>query len=156
MQTFLPYPSFTQSAKVLDYRRLGKQRVEVLQILYALLGQSTAYRNHPVTKAWEGYEYSLCEYGIAICDEWCSRGYVDNTGVKISDIRTMLVQQSHASVGYTPHWLGREFVHSSYRRLLVTKKPDYYGAVLGWQEQPLESDNTGGLLDYNRMFGVGY
>ena len=40
MQTFLPYPDFTQSAKTLDYRRLGKQRVEAWQILNALRGVS--------------------------------------------------------------------------------------------------------------------
>ena len=33
MQTFLPYADFAQSAKVLDMKRLGKQRVEVLQLL---------------------------------------------------------------------------------------------------------------------------
>ena len=33
MQTFLPYPDFVKSAQCLDYRRLGKQRVEAKQIL---------------------------------------------------------------------------------------------------------------------------
>ena len=33
MQTFLPYPSFEETASILDYRRLGKQRVEGFQIL---------------------------------------------------------------------------------------------------------------------------
>jgi hypothetical protein len=28
MQTFLPYKSFEESASVLDWRRLGKQRVD--------------------------------------------------------------------------------------------------------------------------------
>ena len=36
MQTFLPYPDFAESAKVLDNKRLGKQRVECLQIMKAL------------------------------------------------------------------------------------------------------------------------
>lgn len=36
MQTFLPYPSFDLCARVLDDKRLGKQRVECLQILKAL------------------------------------------------------------------------------------------------------------------------
>ena len=38
MQTFLPYASFEESAKVLDRQRLGKQRVECLQIFNALAG----------------------------------------------------------------------------------------------------------------------
>ena len=36
MQTFLPYPAFDLSAQVLDRQRLGKQRVETLQVLKAL------------------------------------------------------------------------------------------------------------------------
>ena len=37
MQTFLPYPDFAASAAALDDRRLGKQRVEALQVLRALV-----------------------------------------------------------------------------------------------------------------------
>ena len=33
MQTFLPYSNFQKSAEVLDWRRLGKQRVEGMQII---------------------------------------------------------------------------------------------------------------------------
>ena len=36
MQTFLPYKSFEKSAKCLDYKRLGKQRIETWQIYSAL------------------------------------------------------------------------------------------------------------------------
>ena len=36
VQTFLPYPDFTQTARVLDWRRLGKQRAEALTILRCL------------------------------------------------------------------------------------------------------------------------
>lgn len=36
MQTFVPFPDFARSAAVLDDKRLGKQRVEVLQIVRAL------------------------------------------------------------------------------------------------------------------------
>ena len=45
MQTFLPYPSMGQSVRCLDYRRLGKQRVEALQILNALDGKSKGWTN---------------------------------------------------------------------------------------------------------------
>jgi hypothetical protein len=36
VQTFLPYSDYATSARVLDYRRLGKQRVETKQILLAM------------------------------------------------------------------------------------------------------------------------
>ena len=39
MQTFLPYADFSKSAGVLDRMRLGKQRVETLQILQKLVGE---------------------------------------------------------------------------------------------------------------------
>ena len=38
MQIFLPYKSFKKSAEVLDYQRLGKQRVEALQIINIIEG----------------------------------------------------------------------------------------------------------------------
>lgn len=56
MQTFLPYPDFAQSAKVLDRQRLGKQRLEVLDIINALLCIKQGWKNHPIVKAWRGYE----------------------------------------------------------------------------------------------------
>lgn len=34
MQTFLPYPGFAANAAVLDDRRLGKQRVEALELMH--------------------------------------------------------------------------------------------------------------------------
>jgi hypothetical protein len=57
MQTFLPYYSFEESAKCLDYRRLGKQRVEVYQIINILEGKNktNGWVNHPAVKMWIGY-----------------------------------------------------------------------------------------------------
>ena len=36
MQTFTPYSDFQASARALDNKRLGKQRVEVIQIVRAI------------------------------------------------------------------------------------------------------------------------
>ena len=36
MQTFLPTSDFRESARLLDYKRLGKQRVEGMQLLNAM------------------------------------------------------------------------------------------------------------------------
>ena len=38
MQTFLPYSDINESLRVLDDKRLGKQRVESLQIINAIMG----------------------------------------------------------------------------------------------------------------------
>lgn len=52
MQTFLPYTDPEKCARVLDNKRLGKQRVEAIQILNVLLGvtQTKGWRNHPAVK----------------------------------------------------------------------------------------------------------
>ena len=74
MQTFLPSPDFAASAAALDPRRLGKQRVEALQILRALTQGGSAWRNHPAVLMWKGYEEALVAYGVAVCQAWCALG----------------------------------------------------------------------------------
>ncbi|HEY9473227.1 MAG TPA: MSMEG_6728 family protein, partial [Mycobacteriales bacterium] len=64
MQTFLPYPGFTDCAGVLDQRRLGKQRVEALQVLRGLTVPDYGWRHHPAVKMWAGYEEALVRYGL--------------------------------------------------------------------------------------------
>ncbi len=50
MQTFLPFPSFHASAAVLDVRRLGKQRVEAVQVLRGLVVPGYGWRRHPAVQ----------------------------------------------------------------------------------------------------------
>jgi hypothetical protein len=47
VQTFLPYADFRRSAEVLDPKRLGKQRVECLQVLRGLTVPTYGWRHHP-------------------------------------------------------------------------------------------------------------
>jgi hypothetical protein len=130
MQTFLPYPDFQKSAQCLDMKRLGKQRVETLQLLNALCDNG-GWANHPCAKMWRGYEESLIHYGLAICTEWISRGYKDtcygkierHLGVKPRDYRRF------------PYWFGDEAFHASHRSNLLRKKPEYYSRF-GWTELP--------------------
>lgn len=122
MQTFLPYPDFESSARVLDRQRLGKQRVEVLQILNALNGESRGWTSHPATRMWRGYVPALVCYGLAICAEWRARGYVDNCAPKIA---------AFSDSGPTPPpWLGDP---ASHRSNLLRKAPEHYGKF-GWTE----------------------
>ena len=74
MQTFLPYPDFHQSVRVLDTKRLGKQRVECMQILNAM-EFGGGWVNHPATKMWKDNRDALCAYMAACIDEWTFRGY---------------------------------------------------------------------------------
>ena len=55
MQTFLPMPSPADSAHALDRRRLGKQRVETLQILRALCLPDYGWGTHPAVLMWSGH-----------------------------------------------------------------------------------------------------
>lgn len=133
MQTFLPYKSFAQSARVLDRPRLGKQRVETLQIMGALV-LGTGWVNHPATKMWRGYEAVLLQYQAAVCLEWVSRGYRDSCWEKTIDI---FVQHEGEQLSALPLWLGSKQLHSSHRANLLRKDPDHYGKF-GWVESPTE------------------
>ena len=64
MQTFLPYQDFAKTAACLDYRRLGKQRIEAKQIYLALTVKDYGWKQHPAVKMWAGYECLLLIYGI--------------------------------------------------------------------------------------------
>lgn len=120
MQTFLPYSSFSHSAYVLDTQRLGKQRVETLQILNALL-KDGGWQNHPAVNMWRGYEGALIRYGVAICLEWRSRGHQDTCLMKIS----MNFPTEYGP--RNPPWLGSRRLHQSHRSNLLRKNPEHYG-----------------------------
>ena len=124
MQTFLPYSSFRKTMKVLDYRRLGKQRVEAKQILNILLDrtETRGWRNHPITKMWVGYETALQLYYNNCVTEWIVRGY--NNNMELEDITEPLIY---------PEWLGNKSFHASHRGNLLRKDFDYY-SKFNWEE----------------------
>jgi hypothetical protein len=130
MQTFLPDKDFKKSASFLDNKRLGKQRVETMQILKALTLPEYGWKNHPAVKMWKGYEIALVLYGLDICREWKSRGFKDTCEEKILDIADD--NQLTGKVIY-PHWLGDERVHSSHRSNLLRKDKDFY-SKFNWEE----------------------
>ena len=121
MQTFLPYADFAQSAKVLDMKRLGKQRVEVLQLLNSLYKSDyRGWKNHPCREMWRDTPQALVDYGLAICKEWISRGYKDTCYDKINAYSTK------ASLYGYPNWFGREDIHLSHKSNLIRKYPEHY------------------------------
>jgi hypothetical protein len=138
MQTFLPYPEFARTACCLDIRRLGKQRVEALQVLRALTVTGYGWRHHPAVRMWAGYEEALVRYGLEICDVWCATGRADTCansmrtelaaacGVEV--VRTQAVLSAAAEL---PPWLGRDDVHRSHRSALLRKDSDHYRPLFG-------------------------
>lgn len=132
MQTFLPYADFEKTAKNLDYRRLGKQRVECLQILNVLCGKSkgSGWKNHPAVRMWCGYEQALVSYGIAICNEWRARGYKDTCLEKIHGFRPPPSNCECIDLPM-PKWFGNKSFHRSHQSNLIRKYPEYYLPIFG-------------------------
>jgi len=127
MQTFLPYESFRDSAKCLDRQRLGKQRVEAMQILNALQAGSTSrWRNHPAVRMWRGYENALGYYMNVMINEWINRGY-KNT---MTYYEFQRCNKSIFDIVKYPQWLGDDRLYKSHRCNLYRKDPNYYGQFL--------------------------
>jgi pyrimidine dimer DNA glycosylase len=120
MQTFLPHRSYPRIMRCLDYRRLGKQRVEAKQILNALNGKSKGWRNHPAVLMWKGHQASLRMYLRCAILEWKRRGYVNN----------MKLPRPDRCARRTPRWVTNALIES-HRSNLLRKDGDYY-ARFGW------------------------
>ncbi len=122
MQTFLPYADFRESLQVLDYRRLGKQRVEAMQLIKAIEQVPTldgkpykGWVNHPATKMWRSYPNALKLYCNIAIEEWIKRGYKN----------TMLMYSVPDSIEM-PWWLGDKSLHTSHQSNLYHKSPSDY------------------------------
>lgn len=121
MQTFLPYADFIDSARALDYKRLGKQRVETWQIIRAMRGETKGWTNHPCTNMWRGHETALAYYGLVMCSEWVRRGYNDTMTERFLNI---VLAEPRFDL---PRWIGSEELHRSHQSNLVRKFPEHYG-----------------------------
>jgi len=110
--------------RVLDYRRLGKQRLEARLLLETLRGERRGWARHPATLMWQGYENALTAYMNAAIREWVRRGY--RNSLPIVKLRGPVVM---------PPWLGKRAFHASHRSNLLRKDPAWYGQF-GWKESP--------------------
>jgi hypothetical protein len=119
MQTWLPYPSFRHSARVLDDRRLGKQRLEALGLLSALRGHSDGWLPHPATRMWRGYEDALLLYALVVTREWKRRGYADTVEAKLLPLWEGRPRR-------LPPWFGDPAFHRAHQSSLVRKDPAFY------------------------------
>jgi len=132
MQTFLPYPSFERTARVLDVRRLGKQRVEALQVLHAQHVPNYGWRHHPAAKMWRGHDEALVSYGVTICREWIRRGHRDTVLEQLVGLAPdgeVLPQAELRRRGLLPPWLGNRAFHRAHQSSLVRKDPELYRAA---------------------------
>ena len=137
MQTFLPVADFEQSAKMLDYRRLGKQRVEGMQLLNAMQPDydKKGWVKHPAKIMWDGYEDALKHYVNVMIAEWKKRGY--NNTMKFYD--TPLDFD-------LPSWLGNDKIHKSHRLNLLRKEFKHYAQL--WPEEAIRYANDIEMYPY--------
>jgi hypothetical protein len=135
VQTFTPYADFEQSLRTLDTKRLGKQRVEVIQIMRALTVPGYAWSSHPAVLMWRGYEEALGRYGLTACAVWTERGFGDSCAATIvADLHAAGVTRIReyadlAAAGALPSWLFDEAVQLSHRSALLRKDPEHYGPL---------------------------
>ena len=125
MQTFLPYADFKKSAECLDYRRLGKQRVEAKQIIDLLEKHDASedisklgWGNHPAVRMWIGYTDCLKLYYKEIVKEWIKRGYKNNIPIYL-ELKELPIK--------IPDWLGRKDFHNAHKSNLLRKDKEFYG-----------------------------
>ena len=132
MQTFLPYADFEASARALDVKRLGKQRVETIQVVRALTWPGYGWANHPAVLMWQGFEEALGRYGFVCCEVWTGLGFGDTCAATIGadlaavGIIAVRTQAELAEAGALPAWLGDSELHRSHQSALVRKDPEYY------------------------------
>ncbi len=120
MQTFLPDPDFTESLRMIDKQRLGKQRVEAYQILRVLMfpDQAKGWKRHPAVLMWTGHVDALKLYYNLSLLEWRGRGCMNR----------MLMYPS-GTEPEMPWWMGRPEFHLAHQSNLVRKAPDFYGPL---------------------------
>ena len=128
MQTFLPYPSFARSARVLDPARMGKQRVEALQVLRAITIPDYGWRHHPAAKMWRGYVPALTKYALECADAWIELGHADTVRPQVLAFAPEVERSDQAELDLPP-WIGDDGLHRSHRSNLVRKDPEFYGPL---------------------------
>lgn len=122
MQTFIPFKNINKSIKCLDKKRLGKQRVEAIQIARALLGLSNGWKNHPAAKMWLGYEsYLVRVYLRKVMDRWLSLK-CDNIKCEVHYKQLIKLVSKKCK---KPKWINKEFC-ISHQSNLLRKKPEHY------------------------------
>ena len=159
MQTFLPYPDFEQSAKSLDNKRLGKQRVECLQILQTL--QKGPYfcpscKEHKTrTNEYKtGYKCPDCECKMKLTP-WYNHPAVKMwKGFEIALVRygwymchewikrgfkdnlthrilNFVPKDKNVDDAIYPAWIGKKEFTLSHKSNLIRKNPLYYIPIFG-------------------------
>jgi hypothetical protein len=135
--TFLTHFSYGGTARALDDRRLGNQRIEAWEVFDGLTGGEIIFPGHPVYKMWDGYQFALGIYGMMLCMEWIShRGCGDKIFWKFKHAIDEIRDDDPSFTYEQPPWLHDTAVLRSHRSNLIRKQQ--------------EGDVSG--RDYKKMF----
>ena len=117
VNTFVIADTPEECAKMLDYKRLGKQRVEAKQIIDTLehYDEKKGWKNHPALLMWKDNINALKYYYNCMVDEWIFRGYKNE--MKKYDIKGDVVY---------PWWFHNKYVQLSHKCSLYRKNTKYY------------------------------
>jgi hypothetical protein len=125
MQTFLPelYPFLALSR--LDNKRLGKQRVEAIQIATCLLEEKSRWNNHPAVLMWKGYE----EYLVLVYLQYAIKlyGMKGFKNTKCSEHYSRLEKYLKKENIIRPPWYNKDFV-KAHQSNLLRKDYNYYSS----------------------------
>lgn len=146
---FIIVPDIYQTAKLLDNKRLGKQRVEAKQIIdiledYDRTGQfnKKAWSNHPAVKSWIGFTNQLKVYFNIIVREWINRGF--NNTMQLYQIDENLFniipcnfdgkKATYDTTKFNkysfPYWVSFPPFYMSHQAALCRKDPKHYKVLI--------------------------
>jgi hypothetical protein len=117
VNTFLPYISFEECAKVLDYQRLGKQRVEAKTIINTIETKKGGWKDHVIVDMWKDHLPALRMYYNAIVNEWVKRGYNNN-------------MELYPEEKYEVPWFVKNIsIRYTHQASLIRKYPTFYKGI---------------------------
>lgn len=115
MQSFITSSCLLTCSKNLDNKRLGKQRLEGVQMLNAMNNpHNRGWKNHPCTEMWRPYQESLKFYINCIIEEWIFRGFKN----------TMQFFPQYSE--QMPDWFHWQSLQRSHKASLLRKNPHFY------------------------------
>lgn len=143
MQTFLPFESFAECARVLDSARLNKQISECTQIMRAALGLQNGYAQHPCVLQWSQNLGHLRQYQHEMHDEWRRRfghhaSAVHKSFAAAGDLTIGRGSDRRFWISNECQFLGKSALHRSHREMLLSKDFNYYAHKFNYPSPPID------------------
>jgi len=139
IQTWLPLPSFKDSAESLSDEDLMKQVFDAYRVIEHLheipLEESKLPRDYRLTEPtmpmspglmWRGCEMQLCEYTMEVCEEASIRSRRQHPLMEDIAVHLEYATGEDTYMG-KPSWFGNPEFHLSHQAALVRKNKTFYG-----------------------------